>query len=141
MLSFCLIAATAWGLASVGRTLRHVAVPEAYLKRIGHLLTLIAALSSAAAALGYTNLANGLIYPAVFTAVIAGALVIVFHAVRHFYAWVFPNGGGAQDGLLPVVTNACIALACLPGLALLWGMRGSDLYEYWTRFQNGVQVG
>lgn len=92
-------------------------------------------------ALGYDAAATALVYPAVLTLALFGILVILQQFVRDLYALARGRDDGADDALLPVLIGFALALCAVPVLALLWGVRVSDLTELWARIRQGVTIG
>jgi len=93
------------------------------------------------AAVGYVPAASAMVYPAMVTLFAVGILLVVQDLVTDIYAAITGADGAESEALLPVLANFALALASLPVLALIWGVRSSDLTELWTRFQDGFTMG
>ena len=93
-------------------------------------------------AVGYIALADALVRPAVSTLGLLAVVALLQRLIYDIYAVVTRGDAKlARDALIPVLISFALALAALPVLALLWGMRSADLLEYWTRFREGFRLG
>jgi potassium efflux system protein len=43
-----------------------------------------------------------------------------------------------RAALIPTLMSFAVVIAALPGLALIWGARVTDLTELWTRMARGL---
>jgi small-conductance mechanosensitive channel len=85
--------------------------------------------------------ASALIYPAIISLGLIALLLILQELVSDLYALVMRIDDPAHEALLPVLANFAIALAMVPGFALIWGARTADLTELWTQFREGFSLG
>lgn len=93
-------------------------------------------------AVGYIALADALVRPAISTLGLLAVVALLQRLIYDIYAVVTRGDAKlARDALIPVLISFALALAALPVLALLWGMRSADLLEYWTRFREGFRLG
>lgn len=92
-------------------------------------------------AVGYVAAASALVYPAMLSLGLIGAVLILQHLIGDLYAMVTRHSADAGDALLPVLANFAIAVASLPIFALIWGARVADLTEVWSRFREGFAFG
>jgi small-conductance mechanosensitive channel len=91
---------------------------------------------------GFTNAAEGLMRPTALSLGLLGLFLALQVPIRDLYALITrtpPEEAGRA--LLPVLVNFILAAAALPLLALIWGMRRSEIEEVWSRFQEGIQIG
>ncbi|CUJ93230.1 putative MscS family protein.1 precursor [Ruegeria denitrificans] len=93
------------------------------------------------AAVGYTNAAEGIVFPAVKTLVLFAALTIFHRFITSVYGWLSGQGEAARDSLFSVLAGFVIAILTLPVLALYWGARQTDLLEVWSRLLLGFDIG
>ncbi|EEX11039.1 mechanosensitive ion channel family protein [Ruegeria lacuscaerulensis ITI-1157] len=93
------------------------------------------------AAVGYTNAAEAIVFPAVKTLVLIAALVIFQRFIASVYGWLTGQGDAAGDSLFSVMVGFALAILSLPILALFWGARETDLREAWTRLLLGFDIG
>ncbi|MFB2594144.1 DUF3772 domain-containing protein [Paracoccus sp. p4-l81] len=106
------------------------------------ILAVLAALAAPVlAVLGYTSMANALIWPAILSMGLICLLVLLQDFFADVYAMVLRDSEGARDALIPVLIGFALVLASLPLFGLIWGMRTAELAELWTRFRSGVSLG
>ncbi|MGV6839198.1 MAG: DUF3772 domain-containing protein [Planktomarina sp.] len=110
-------------------------------KPLGQLSILVAAVAFIAALTGYTAAAEALLYPAIYTLVVIASLIVIFEAVRDFFALASTDAQAGRDGLMPVLVNSVIFLAAIPVVLLIWGMQVTELQEYWQQFIAGMNFG
>ncbi len=109
-----------------------------FLRRVSGIVALAVPLLAIA---GYGALAEAVIYPWLQSIALYGLLIVLQKFLGDLYAWLSGKGRAAADSVVPVLIGFLLALAALPGLALIWGARVSDLTEMWNRFLQGVSVG
>lgn len=126
-------------------------------KFVSPLVQSFAVLGPLASVLGYAAAAQSITGPAVLSLALFATL-IVFQ--RLSFALASPaETPAAQDvlddamiddapviepdttGLLSLLINTGLTLACLPLLALIWGASAANLVDVWTRFRVGFNVG
>ncbi len=104
-------------------------------------LFLLGIASPILAMLGYSNAAEGIVYPAVKTLVLIAALVILQRFLASIYGWISGQGDAARDSLFSVLVGFVLAVVALPILAVYWGARRSELTELWSRLLMGFDIG
>ncbi|WP_420584174.1 DUF3772 domain-containing protein [Ruegeria sp.] len=109
-----------------------------FLRRAVFLLGMV---SPVLAAVGYTNAAEAIVFPAVKTLVLFAALAIFHRFITSVYGWLSGQGEAARDSLFSVLAGFIIAVLTLPVLALYWGARETDLLEVWSRLLLGFDIG
>ncbi|SPH21149.1 putative MscS family protein.1 [Ascidiaceihabitans donghaensis] len=92
------------------------------------------------AIIGYSGAALALIYPAILSLALCGAITQINEAVRDLFAFFSPSVN-PSEALLPTLINFFLLVLTLPVFALIWGARLTDLTELWSRFRNGVSIG
>jgi small-conductance mechanosensitive channel len=102
---------------------------------------LVALVGPVLAGIGYRNAAEALVYPTAVTAGLLGLLFAMQYFTEQTYALFSRRDGDSSDALLPALIGVAMVLASVPVLALIWGMRATDLTELWSRFLEGVSVG
>lgn len=108
----------------------------------GSAMIFIGVAGPVAAAIGYGTLAERFIYPTALTAGLGGFLIVLHRFFLDLYGLVFGRDNDeSANALLPVLASFVVALLLLPVLALIWGMRVTDLTEIWTRINEGVAIG
>ena len=114
----------------------------AFEKLLGRALVAVGVAGPILAAIGYFNVATGILLPSAMTLAIAGFIASLHVAIRAGFARATGLGSDeAEEALIPVLVTFVLTLAALPVLALVWGMRPTDLAELWTRFQTGFRLG
>ncbi len=152
VIQFPLIVLAALLLFRIGQLLRrHVranqpTTPDANTRmRITHLVgsasLAVALVALAMAAVGYVSAANALIWPALLSLGLVALLMVVQGFAADVYALVMRSDHAARDALAPVLIGFALALAALPLLALIWGVRPDSLFELWASFRSGISVG
>ena len=104
-------------------------------------LFLLGIMSPLLAIFGYTNAAEAIVFPAVKTLVLIGALVILQRFISQIYGWISGQGEAARDSLFSVLVGFALAIVALPILAIYWGARETDLLEAWSRLLLGFDIG
>ncbi|NNE78723.1 MAG: mechanosensitive ion channel family protein [Silicimonas sp.] len=109
---------------------------------LGRAVQLVAIVGSIAAVIGFQNLAGGLLVPTAISLGFLAFLASLHFALRAGYGLLRGlDSTGAKQALAPVLATFVLALGSVPFLALIWGARGSDLGEAWTRFTEGIPLG
>ena len=101
----------------------------------------LAVVSPVLAAVGYTNAAEALIYPAISSIALFGVILVLQRFLGDIYGLVSGKGQAARDSLFAALIGFVLVLMALPLLALIWGARVADLTELWSRFLAGFQIG
>ena len=101
----------------------------------------VAVLSPVLAAVGYRNAAEALIYPAAITSGLLGLLFALQYFSEQAYALATRRDGDPGEALIPALIGVGLVALSLPVLALVWGMRFTDLTELWSRFLEGLTIG
>jgi small-conductance mechanosensitive channel len=103
--------------------------------------SIIAILGPLLMAIGYRNAAEALVYPTAVTAGLLGLMFALQHLAEQIYAWLSRTEGDPSEALLPALVGVALVVFSVPILALIWGVRSTDLTELWTRFVAGVTIG
>lgn len=152
VLSFPAIVATGYLLMRVGRTLRqHIQVQsdgetktfrERAVVLMGQACAVVGIAAPVLAAIGYTTLASSILFPMVLTMGMIAVLSLLHVFLINVYGVVRKiDEKEADQALLPVLMTSVLVLLSLPILALIWGVRPTELSELWTTFQQGFQLG
>lgn len=103
---------------------------------------LVAMASPIAAAIGYTTLAASVLFPAVLTMAIVAVISLLSVFMTNFYGVLRKlSEEEADQALIPVLLTSGLVLLSLPILALVWGVRATELSELWSSFQQGFKLG
>ncbi|MFD1883281.1 DUF3772 domain-containing protein [Paracoccus pacificus] len=94
-----------------------------------------------AAAIGYINAANALLWPSIVSIGLVFILMVLQDFVGDLWGLIRRDSTGARDALVPVLIGFVLVLAALPLFALIWGARVEDLNELWTSARRGIALG
>lgn len=109
---------------------------------LGQVLMGLGVLGAVAAAAGYSQLAELLIYPTILTLGVLAMLEILHLFITDMYGFLAGRKASeANEALLPVLVSFVLALLALPILALIWGARVTDLTELWATMGQGFVLG
>ena len=152
VLQFPLIVASGYVLFGLGRALRQSVQPDGARAEVGfkaravdlaaRALIGVGVAGPLVAAVGYFSAALAITYPAILTIGVLALLVVLGGLARDGYSAITGcDEDAAREALILLALNFALALLALPGLALIWGARLSDLAEIWARLAAGVQLG
>ncbi|MCC5989808.1 MAG: DUF3772 domain-containing protein, partial [Pararhodobacter sp.] len=104
-------------------------------------LIVLALLAPLLAAVGYVNGAAQIVFPAIQSLALIGVVMVLHRLITAIYQAILGEREGASEALMPALAGLLLGLAALPVLALIWGMRGTELLEMWERFREGFTLG
>lgn len=107
----------------------------------GQLTRILAPVAVVAAAAGYINMGNLLVWPWLFSLALVGLLILLQDFIADVFDMLQRGAEGAREGLAPLLTGFALVLASVPVFLLIWGATGDELSEYWLRFRRGVSLG
>ncbi|GGB02595.1 DUF3772 domain-containing protein [Allosediminivita pacifica] len=110
-------------------------------RMIGRACLVIAVVGPVMAAIGYSQVGEALVFPAVSTLALIALVLVLQHFIHSLYFLVAGRDPEEANSLIPVLAGFLLALATIPILALIWGARVADLTEVWARFQEGFTLG
>ena len=94
------------------------------------------------AAAGYLNASEALMVPTALTLGLFGFVQTLQVPIRDLYAAVSRKSPEeASQALVPVLVNFGLALIAVPVLALIWGVRPTELGELYARANEGFALG
>lgn len=108
---------------------------------LGRLTIAVAIAAPLLQAVGLYNASEFVLHPTVLTLVILGLVLALQGFSADVYGVITGQGNGARDALLPIFFGLILLLLALPIIAVVWGVRVSDLAEIWAAFLRGVAVG
>jgi potassium efflux system protein len=94
-----------------------------------------------AAAIGYVNVGNLLIWPWIQSMALLGVLILLQDFIADVFNMLKRGQEGARDGLAPLLIGFALVLLSIPVFLLIWGASGNELVEYWNRFRQGLTLG
>jgi small-conductance mechanosensitive channel len=109
---------------------------------LGRTVQAIAVAGPLLAAIGFFNLARGVLYPTVLTLGLFAFLMALHFVIRAAFAMARKlDEDAAREALTPVLLSLFLAVAAIPVFALIWGARDSELGEIWSQFRTGIRLG
>ena len=153
VVTFPVTAITGLLLFRIGQLLRQSATLEAagteapgfrplLLSLLGKAAMTIGVVGPILGAIGYVSLSDAMVSPAMVSLGVLAVVALLQRLIYDIYALVMrAEQDRAQDALIPVLISFALALAALPMLALIWGVRPAELLEFWTRFREGFRLG
>jgi potassium-dependent mechanosensitive channel len=112
------------------------------LSLLGKAAMVIGVVGPTLGAIGYVSLSDAMVRPAMVSLGLLAVVALLQRLIYDIYALVMrAEQDRAQDALIPVLISFALALAALPMLALIWGVRPAELWEFWTRFREGFRLG
>ena len=75
------------------------------------------------------------------TLVVLGLVMVMQRFSADVYGALTGQGAAAREALMPVIFGMILLVMTLPGLALVWGARTTDLTELWAAFGRGFTIG
>lgn len=107
------------------------------LRALGQLAAIV---SVVLACIGFTALANSILWPAVLSFALIGLLVVLQGLVADIYAMAKGGDTAARDALMPVLVGFLLILIAIPVFAIIWGTRDTELSEILGRLRQGVSI-
>jgi len=112
------------------------------IRLLGGVVQFLAIAAPVLAAIGFFNLARGILYPLTLTLGLIAFLMALHYVLRAGFALLRGLGDDeAKEALTPVLLSLGATLCALPAFALIWGARNSDLGEVWSQFKTGIRLG
>ncbi|MEM1274572.1 MAG: DUF3772 domain-containing protein [Pseudomonadota bacterium] len=94
------------------------------------------------AAAGYLNAAQALMVPTALTVGYLGVMHVLQMPIRDTYAALTRTSvEDARQALVPVLINFGLALISIPVIALIWGVRPTQIFEIYALFNEGFALG
>ncbi len=112
-----------------------------FARLLGRACQIVGVAGPVMAAIGYSKVAETLVYPTIATLALVGLIMVVQRFINSLYELFSRRDGLGGDSLWPVLGGFALAMLALPALALIWGARVADLTEIWTRAQEGISIG
>jgi len=93
-------------------------------------------------AVGYVTAALQIVIPLIASLTLVAVTIILHRLITAIYdAVVGDDHEGASEALVPALAGMALAIMAMPVLALIWGVRGTELLELWARFREGFTLG
>jgi small-conductance mechanosensitive channel len=107
----------------------------------GELTRFVPIIALFAAALGYINFANVLIWPWLLSLALIGTLILLQDFIADVFNMLQRGAEGARDGLAPLLIGFALVVLSVPLFLYIWGASLEELAEYWISFRSGVSLG
>ena len=92
------------------------------------------------AAIGYFDLALTFITPLFATLLLLGGLYVLQKLVIEIHVMISGDRDRSSQSLIPVLAGIFLFILSIPGFALIWGSRTSDLLDLWSRTLDGGSI-
>lgn len=94
------------------------------------------------AAIGYVQAAQALLFPTIISLGLIVVLLFLMELDDDIYCVVTKTREeDADTGLIPSLINLALVILSLPIFALIWGVRPTELLEFWQVFSEGFRIG
>ena len=110
-------------------------------RALGSGAVLVACVTPLLLAAGYYNAADALMPPYIMTLAIFGMVMALQRFGADVWGGLTGQGAAARDALMPVLFGMVLLILVFPLLALIWGVRSTDLTELWGALGRGFAIG
>ncbi len=93
------------------------------------------------AAIGYVQAAQAMLFPAVLSLGVIVLLLFLMQLFEDIYCVITKTEADVDTALLPSLFNFFLVILSLPAFALVWGMRPTELLEFWQMLREGFAIG
>ncbi len=107
----------------------------------GKLILALAVVAVVLGAIGYIPGAVQVVFATIGSLALIAFLMALHGLITAIYAAIVGDAAAASRALVPALAGLLLALAGVPVLALIWGVRGTEILEVWARFQAGFALG
>ncbi|WGH78436.1 DUF3772 domain-containing protein [Jannaschia ovalis] len=111
------------------------------LQLLARLMLLVGLVAPVATGLGFVNLGTVLMWSTLLTLALLALIGTLQTAIFDAWAVLTRRREAATDALAPTLVGFALAVAAVPVLALIWGVRPSTLGEWWETFLRGFRLG
>ncbi|CUX81195.1 MAG: small conductance mechanosensitive ion channel [Roseibaca calidilacus] len=108
---------------------------------VGRALLAVALLAPTLAALGYRNAAEALLYPSIASVALFAVLLLFLRLIEDIYDLATKRTDDSPEPLVPALLGFVLAIGSLPLFALIWGVRGTEISEFFALLLQGFQIG
>ncbi|MCL1627466.1 mechanosensitive ion channel [Roseibaca sp. V10] len=108
---------------------------------VGRATLLISVAAPVLAALGYRNAAEALIGPTIESVALFAVLLLLLRLIEDIYDLATKRRDDAPEPLVPALLGFVLTIASLPLFALIWGVRGTEITEFFGLLLQGFQIG
>ncbi|MBY8977538.1 mechanosensitive ion channel family protein [Rhodobacteraceae bacterium NNCM2] len=96
------------------------------------------------AVMGYYLASRYFFYPTIYSGVILGLAILLFHVVHEGveqFTARRESGEPERIQFIPVIVGFVLTCLAIPALALVWGASPSDLKSWWQIVEEGITIG
>ncbi len=90
---------------------------------------------------GYVNAGQELTKSIILSLGLLLTVIIIQDYVIDLYLMVLREEKDNRDQLVPILLSFVLLLISLPFFAVIWGIRQQELFEIWSNFQSGFELG
>ena len=90
---------------------------------------------------GYVNAGQELTKSIILSLGLFLTVIIIQDYVIDLYLMVLGEEKDNRDQLIPILLSFVLLLISLPFFAVIWGVRQQELFEIWSNFQSGFELG
>ncbi len=123
------------------QTVRETRFLDRLIYVLGKAAMVIGVGASVFAAIGYVQAAEALLYPAIGSLGLIVGLLFVMQLVDDVYALLSKAEDEADTALIPSLINFALVIVSIPLFAMIWGVRPTELLEFWQMLQEGFRIG
>ena len=108
---------------------------------VGVLSRLVAVSTVLVGAIGFINVANGIMWSWLLSLALIAFLILLQDFTADMFSLIKRGQAGAREGLVPLLIGLALVVLSLPLFLVIWGASFSDLTEIWIRVRRGVTFG
>ena len=108
---------------------------------LGKVVMVIAVGAPVFAAVGYVQAAQALLFPAVSSLGLIVLLLFLMQLDEDVYCVITKTEEDVDTALIPSLINFALVILSLPVFALIWGVRPTELLEFWQMLREGFRIG
>lgn len=94
------------------------------------------------AAIGYVQASQALLFPTIISLGVIAGLLFLMELQEDVYGILSKTGEeDTEAALIPSLINFALVIFSLPVFALIWGVRPTELLEFWQMLREGFRIG
>ncbi|KPQ06437.1 MAG: Small-conductance mechanosensitive channel [Rhodobacteraceae bacterium HLUCCA12] len=142
-------------LIRLSRVLKNHELPEAadetaavpgffdrMLQLVARVCVVLPVVAAVLGAVGYVTAATQIVFALAASLALAGVMIILHRLITAIYIAVLGDRhDGPSEALVPALAGMVLAIVAIPILAVIWGVRETELFEIWVRFREGFALG
>ncbi|TVP73697.1 MAG: mechanosensitive ion channel family protein [Rhodobacteraceae bacterium] len=108
---------------------------------LGKVSMLIGISAPILAAIGYVQAAEAMLYPAIGSLGLIVGLLFLMQLDEDIYSVLSKSEENPDTALIPSLINFALVILSIPLFAMIWGVRPTELLEFWQTLQEGFRIG